>query len=107
MSFMFDTKVDVEHFNGTEPAILAAWRDSATGDADVRLDEANLIKAVVDALGRMHWAIDRHAKTLHVTVSGHVNPDNRKREGWANDYIHLSVSVAEYRDPSDEDYDYE
>lgn len=60
---------------------------------------AEFVQAVEQA-AIVAWAVAQqialNADTVCVLISGHVNPNYEKSEGWANDFLNVSVSVLRY-----------
>lgn len=59
--------------------------------------EANdLFNAAVDQVREVCRALGDQWRAVSVAVSGHANPGHTRREGWAHEYLQITVSVLGY-----------
>jgi len=82
---------------------------NGTGGYSVRLGQqqngteteaADAVEAVKIALLSLVTALGDSWDEANVSISGHANPGNVERSGWANDCVTVSLSVTKYSAPS-------
>jgi hypothetical protein len=104
MSFSFD--FEVEHGKPVRERTIAAYKGTLPNSHDSHANQVShgtgaeaiaAVEAASDAVTAMLAGLGDQWAAAYVTVSGHVNPSNLKAEGWANDGLHVVVSVKSYK----------
>jgi hypothetical protein len=75
---------------GVHDAVLAAV-EAREGDPPEMLAH---LEAVIEAATRLASAVGRPEDTITISVSGHSNPNHAPAEGWAHEFVTLSVAVT-------------
>jgi hypothetical protein len=65
----------------------------ADSDNQPTTEVTDHLTAAKQAIATLAAAIGRPDDELVVTISGHANPDHAPRDGWADEFISISVSV--------------
>jgi hypothetical protein len=60
---------------------------------DVASEQLEQFNAAVEAAKKLAAVVGRPDDDVHVTLSGHANPDHGPRPGWASEIITVSVSA--------------
>jgi hypothetical protein len=59
----------------------------------VEVEQRAQFEAAVVAAQALAKVVGRDGDTVHVSISGHANPDHAPRDGWANEMISVTVSA--------------
>ncbi len=87
-----DDEIDALH--KAQAAVIQSWDNHSD---DTKLASLEQLEVAIDAAqGLILSGLvgDPAGKRFNVSLSGHVNPNHEPAEGWANDYISISVSQA-------------
>jgi hypothetical protein len=80
---------------GPEQDVTGRLRDEAAKQAQAGEpefeDHVTRIAKVVDELVR---AVGQRGEDVRVRVVGHTNPEHKPREGWAEEFISISVETC-------------
>jgi hypothetical protein len=76
--------------DGVHDAVLAAV-EAREGDPP---ETSAHLEAVIEAATRLASAVGRSEDTITVSVSGHSNPHRASAEGWAHEFVTVSVAVT-------------
>jgi hypothetical protein len=80
---------------GAEKAeIHEAVVQAVEGVPEPSIETSAHLEAIIEAATRLAAAIGRPEDALSVSVTGHSNPDHAPAEGWADEFITVTVAVS-------------
>lgn len=97
MSFSFDLVAikgdsDDDREDLRQALVAAADKARTESGSDAESETGQLLEAAVQTALRLAAAVARPEDRIAVTVTGHANVDHAPREGWADEYLTVTVN---------------
>lgn len=106
MSFSFNGTLHSIQDQTAREAVLIAYNGAGKTPVDVRqqarsaglLDETDkMVEAAIVTLDYLMAHSGQNWETIDFAVTGHVNPGNKPRKDWSNDFLQVTINVREYK----------